>query len=151
MQSHILFTYVLVILWDLPETVFLKDLETEITLGHNLNNCQNIKEQKKSTSVVKFYWVWYVYLHEQVLAQSANFTCTNIFINLVILFLWLEGCPVTPGFSNIWTSARLNNYKCYLKGAKKSLSPRLKLGTLYTKCWALNFSVLCWMKDPWRG
>lgn len=131
-QSHILFTYVLVILWDLPESVLLKDLEAEITLGHNLNNHQNIREKKpkQTTSIVKLYWVWYVYLYEQALTQSANFTCTNAFINSVILFLWLEGCPVAPGFSNIWTSASLNNYKRIWK-EEKSVHPKLKLGTLY--------------------
>lgn len=99
-------------------------------------------EKRSSASAVKFYWVWYVYLHEQALTQSANFTCTNTFINSVILFLWLEGCPVTPGFSNIWTSASLNNYKRIWKEQKITQS-EVKVGDIIqSKCWALNLSVV---------
>lgn len=147
--SHVLSTYVLVILWDLPESVLLKDLEAEITLGHNLNNCQKIKGKKKSTSVVKFYLVWYGYLHKQALTQSANFTYINTFINSAILFLWLEGCPVSPGFPNIWTSASLNhnlNHKHIWKEQKKITRSEVNLGDIIqSRCWALNLSVVLGM------
>lgn len=142
-QGHIFFLCVLVILGDLPESVLSKDLEAEITLAYNLNNCQNIRGQKKSTKILKLYCVWYVYLHEQALTHSANFTCTNTFINSVMLFLWLEGCPVTPGFSNIWTSASLIYYKRIWKERKKITQSKVKVwDIIQSKCWALNLSVV---------